>query len=60
MSKLVRPHGADTLKPLLLEGKALMQEKTMAATLPKVRISSREAGDLTMMGIGASRRSTVL
>ncbi|MEW5754676.1 MAG: sulfate adenylyltransferase [Pseudomonadota bacterium] len=52
MSKLVKPHGADELKPLLLEGAALSAEKARAATLPKIPISSREAGDVIMMGIG--------
>lgn len=52
MSKLVNPHGSLELKPLLLQGAALDQEKKRAQTLPQVRISSREAGDLIMMGIG--------
>jgi len=52
MSKLVKPHGSDTLKPLLLEGAALAAEKKRAATLPQVKISSRETGDVIMMGIG--------
>jgi sulfate adenylyltransferase len=52
MSKLVQPHGSVELEPLLLEGEALAAEKARAAALPKVRISSREAGDLIMMGIG--------
>ncbi len=52
MSNLVKPHGGGELKPLLLEGSALDAEKTRADTLPKVAISSREAGDLIMMGIG--------
>src|SRR4051794_28205006 len=52
MSKLVNPHGSDELKPLLLQGAALADEKKRAATLPAVRISSREAGDLVMLGIG--------
>jgi sulfate adenylyltransferase len=52
MSKLVNPHGSATLKPLLLEGAALAAERERAKTLPQVRISSREAGDLVMMGIG--------
>ena len=52
MSKLVNPHGSAELKPLLLTGAALDQEKKRAQTLPKVRISSREAGDVIMMGIG--------
>ena len=52
MSKLVRPHGGGELKPLLLTGDALAAEKTRAASLPKVTMSSRETGDLIMLGIG--------
>ncbi len=52
MSNLVRPLGGGELKPLLLEGQALTDEITRAATLPQVQITSREAGDLFMMGIG--------
>ncbi len=52
MSNLVNPHGGGDLKPLLLEGAALETEKARASGLPKVNISSREAGDLIMMGIG--------
>ena len=52
MSKLVRPHGGGELKPLLLEGKALAEEQKRAAGLKKVNVSSREAGDIVMMGIG--------
>ncbi len=52
MSKLVNPHGSNDLKPLLLQGKALDDEKKRAQTLPKIRISSRETGDLIMLGIG--------
>ena len=52
MSSLVRPHGGGDLKPLLLEGQALKAEKDRAQTLPKVTVSSREAGDIIMMGIG--------
>jgi len=52
MSNLVRPHGGGPLNPLLLEGEALAAEKARAETLPRVSISSREAGDLIMLGIG--------
>ncbi len=52
MSKLVNPHGKGGLKPLLLSGAALSKEQARAVSLPKVQISSREAGDLVMMGIG--------
>jgi sulfate adenylyltransferase len=54
MSKLVNPHGKEKkLKPLLLEGAELAEEKKKAAGLRKIRITSREAGDLIMLGIGA-------
>ena len=52
MSSLVRPHGGGSLQPLLLTAAALTAEKTRAASLPLVTISSREAGDLIMLGIG--------
>ncbi len=52
MSSLVKPHGGGELKPLLLEGDALSAEKQRAAGLPRITISSREAGDIIMMGIG--------
>ena len=52
MSKLVNPHGGGELKPLHLQGTALTEEKKRAQALPKVRISSRETGDLIMLGIG--------
>ncbi len=52
MSTLVKPHGADELKPLLLEGAAQTAELARAKTLPQVRVSSREAGDILMLGIG--------
>lgn len=53
MSILVPPHGGGELKPLLLEGQALADEKKKAATLKKVPMTSREAGDVLMLGIGA-------
>ncbi len=50
---LVNPHGKDkVLKPLLLSGAELETEKKKAKDLTQVRISSREAGDLIMLGIG--------
>ena len=51
-SKLVPPHGSDTLMPLLAEGeeKARLLEK--AKSLPQLKLSSREVGDLIMLGIG--------
>ncbi len=54
MSKLVPPHGKEKkLKPLLLEGAALAAEKEKAKTLKVVPMTSREASDLIMLGIGA-------
>ncbi len=52
MSNLVRPHGGAELKPLLLEGSGLASELRRAKTLPQVRVSSRERGDILMLGIG--------
>ncbi len=52
MGKLVNPHGGGELKPLLLQDAALIAEKQRAASLPKVKLSSRETGDVIMMGIG--------
>jgi len=53
MSKLVPPHGSPELKPLLLAGKEKEEEIKRAASLKKVPLTSRETGDLLMMGIGA-------
>src|SRR5512138_3487442 len=53
MDKLVPPHGSPELKPLLLEGKQREEEIKRAAPLKKVPMTSRETGDLLMMGIGA-------
>jgi len=50
--KLVDPHGGGDLLPLLLEGEELAQEGRHAATLPSLRVSQREKGDLIMLGIG--------
>ena len=49
---LVKPHGGGELKPLLLEGEALRAEMKRAAGLPKLTVSSREKGDLVMLGQG--------
>ena len=49
---LVAPHGGGGLKPRALEGEALAAEKARARTLPQLRITSRERGDLIMLGIG--------
>jgi len=49
---LVTPHGSPTLVTLLLEGEALAQAQQHAKTLTTINISSREVGDLIMLGIG--------
>ncbi|MFO1331011.1 MAG: sulfate adenylyltransferase [Rubrivivax sp.] len=52
MTGLVDPHGSGPLRPLLLAGQALAEERRRAATLPGLRVSSRERGDILMLGIG--------
>lgn len=52
MSNLIPPHGSDTLKVLLLEGKAREEELKKAEGLPKIEMTSRETGDVIMLGIG--------
>jgi sulfate adenylyltransferase len=49
---LVNPHGGGNLKPLLLEGEDLIAETIRARTYQKVTVSSREKGDIIMLGIG--------
>ncbi len=49
---LVKPHGGGNLKPLLLEGGQCSAELARARSLPKVRVSSREKGDIIMLGLG--------
>jgi sulfate adenylyltransferase len=49
---LVNPHGGGSLRPLLLEGPALQAELARAKSLPRVKVSSREKGDIIMLGIG--------
>jgi sulfate adenylyltransferase len=52
MSRLVNPHGGGALRPLMLEGAAIIDARARARSLPKVAVSSREKGDLVMLGIG--------
>ena len=52
MPSLVPPHGGKGLKPLLLAGSALAEEKAKAAKLPAIKVTPREKGDLVMLGIG--------
>ncbi|MEO8676579.1 MAG: sulfate adenylyltransferase, partial [Casimicrobiaceae bacterium] len=52
MMSLVNPHGGGDLRPLLLEGAALAAERARAPALPKLVVTSREKGDIIMLGIG--------
>lgn len=50
---LVNPHGKEKkLKPLLLSPAQVAEEKKRAKELTAVTLTSREVGDLIMMGIG--------
>ena len=51
-SRLIHPHGSEKLKPMLLDGGALYEERKRALSLPRIPVSSRERGDLIMLGIG--------
>ena len=53
MSRLVPPHGSPELRPLLLSKEERKEEAKRATGLKKVPLTSRETGDLIMMGIGA-------
>ena len=52
MAGLVAPHGGGSLKPLALTGAALAAELARARALKSIPLSSREKGDLVMLGIG--------
>ena len=52
MTSLVRPHGGTSLRPLTPEGDALVTARERAVRLPAVPVSSRETGDIVMLGIG--------
>ena len=52
MPKLVPPHGSSNLKPLALSPDEALLEKKKSETLTKVICTSREFGDVIMLGIG--------
>ena len=52
MANLVQPHGGTSLRPLMPTGAVLEAARERAARLPAVPVSSREAGDIVMLGIG--------
>ncbi len=49
---MIKPHGSDKLIPLLLEGEARDAELARAKDLPQHTMTSRETGDVIMLGIG--------
>ena len=49
---LVDPHGGGSLKRSLLSGEELIAEVVRAQSFPMVAVSSREKGDIIMLGIG--------
>lgn len=49
---LVKPHGGGALRPLAVSGEAAAAESARAQKLPRLTVSSREKGDLIMLGIG--------
>jgi sulfate adenylyltransferase len=53
MPQLVAPHGADSVKPLLLPETERAAERERAATLRKVPLDSRAASDVFMLAMGA-------
>lgn len=53
MSNLVPPHGAGSLKPLLLPEAERAEALQRAGRLQQVPLSSREVSDLFMLGMGA-------
>ncbi len=53
MSKLVPPHGSDTLTPLLVPETERAELYKRAETLRKVPMSSRETSDFLMLAMGA-------
>jgi sulfate adenylyltransferase len=52
MTGLVPPHGSSELRPLLIADDLRAEEQRRAQTLRKLRLTSREKGDVVMLGIG--------
>ncbi len=53
MSKLVAPHGSESVKPLLLPGSERSEEHKRAANLKKIPLDSRTVSDVFMLAMGA-------
>ncbi|MGE5615437.1 MAG: sulfate adenylyltransferase [Bacillota bacterium] len=49
---LVSPHGGGALRPLAVDESRRAEEVARAGALPRLRVSSREKGDLVMLGLG--------
>jgi sulfate adenylyltransferase len=52
MPGLIPPHGGRGLRPLAVEGKRADEARQRAKSLKQVTVSSREKGDLVMLGLG--------
>jgi sulfate adenylyltransferase len=52
MPGLVAPHGGRDLKPLLAQGARAAEALARAKSLPRITVTSREKGDLVMLGLG--------
>jgi sulfate adenylyltransferase len=53
MSKLVPPHGSDSVKPLLLPETERVEERKRAQTLKTIPLDSRAVSDVFMLAMGA-------
>ena len=49
---LIPPHASDQLQPLLVKDDDRLALQHYAKNLPAITLSSRETGDLVMLGIG--------
>lgn len=53
MSKLVQPHGSESVKPLLLPENERGEERKRAANLKRIPLDSRAVSDIFMLAMGA-------
>src|SRR3981189_3842637 len=53
MSKLVPPHGSESVKPLLLPETERVEERKRAQTLKKIPLDSRAVSGVYMLAMGA-------